>query len=1223
MEASCGPRDFFIEASLDSRHLSLIMRLIVAAVFLGIWAGLKAAEPSPYHLELEKSKPIAWWRFEKVTPAKNVGSTDGPTAPTYPLFAKKNPALQLSSGGYLVVPDLGENSIYDFTNGDEITMEAMVNPAALHTQAVILSKGRTHNKGFSTTNQNWAFRLKAVGSRAGINFLFHSRASEGKKGDWHRWTSTSGFGVDTGWHHVAISYRFGDPESIRGFIDGKEVKGKWDKGGHTKVPPVMDNDELWIGSALQGLRNSSFVGSLDEIALHRRIVPPGELKTRYQYVEPPLILPEATPGVLELTLHAPMSDHNSFPNEPKPAVARWQQSALGFVRVPRKFDDWGVREDWGTAAMVRGVAEIELPAGEYQFLARSRGIARLFVDQKEILSISRPKRGGGAHNKVQPIPEVPRPGMRPPAMDDVEKIVSFSSPGGKHTVVFDVMLGGPRLRLEFGEAAVALARKGEMFRLAGPKLGPELTDAGWEAFAARTAAKLDALDRRARRSADQQSDYWNERHQIAANHLVSNPGNEQSIDSLVSARISRVSQTAGDPDSFFNREVRPIFSDHCYRCHGEKEKGGLNLQNQDNILRGGESELPAVVPQQPHQSFLLEVVSADAGDLKMPPKGDGLTEKEIAVLKKWITQGGKLDPAPVRIAAIPPLVDDLAFLRRVWIDTVGVAPPLDVVKSFRDDPDPGKRRAMIQKVLSDDRWADNWVGYWQDVLAENPNLLKPNLNNTGPFRYWILESFRDNKPMDRFATELITMRGSTWGGGPAGFSVASQNDVPMAAKAHILGTAFLGVDMKCARCHDAPYHETTQQDLFAVAAMLKRSDIKVPQTSSVPATFFEHVENGGRESLIQVSLEIGATVKPNWPFHEFSKEIPDRIIRDKTDSRERIAAEITFTRRFAEVMTNRIWKRFMGAGLVEKVDDWEGKKPSDPDLLAYLTDRFIANGYDVKSLASLILSSQTYQRAALDAPENLEESDRYFEGPYRRRMSAEQVVDNAWHVAGKTMDLGQLTMDMEGRLAPDYFLHFGRPKRAWEFTTLANERDRPSLAMPKIQAVVDVLLAFGWRNSRQDPTSQRIEDPNPLQPGVLANGVMGGWLTRLTDDSETTRLCIEAKTVEQLVEDLFLRYLTRLPTEQEKAQFNDLLSDGFADRVIPAQEAGPPPEKKRFPYVSWSNHLDGEANSIKQEEEEFARQGDPPTRFLRPAWRESVEDAVWALLNAPEMIMIP
>ena len=71
-----------------------------------------------------------------------------------------------------------------------------------------------------------------------------------------------------------------------------------------------------------------------------------------------------------------------------------------------------------------------------------------------------------------------------------------------------------------------------------------------------------------------------------------------------------------------------------------------------------------------------------------------------------------------------------------------------------------------------------------------PNLLKPNLNNTGPFRYWILESLRDNKPLDRFATELITMRGSTWGGGAAGFSVASQNDVPMAAKAHIIGTAF-------------------------------------------------------------------------------------------------------------------------------------------------------------------------------------------------------------------------------------------------------------------------------------------------------------------------------------------------------------------------------------------------------------------------------------------------
>jgi hypothetical protein len=96
------------------------------------------------------------------------------------------------------------------------------------------------------------------------------------------------------------------------------------------------------------------------------------------------------------------------------------------------------------------------------------------------------------------------------------------------------------------------------------------------------------------------------------------------------------------------------------------------------------------------------------------------------------------------------------------------------------------------------------MGYWQDVLAENPNILNPTLNNTGPFRWWLYESLRDNKPMDFFVTELLRMKGSERLGGPAGFATASQNDVPMAAKGTIIGAAFLGVEMKCARCHDAP-----------------------------------------------------------------------------------------------------------------------------------------------------------------------------------------------------------------------------------------------------------------------------------------------------------------------------------------------------------------------------------------------------------------------------------
>ena len=1198
------------------------------ALLLGFVSGMAthvcAEEGSEFEKQIAATNPVAYWAFgDSAGLGDGAKPAPGPRGPQHTGFSAGNMGVALKGGSHVVVPDEGIESRFDFDHGDSFSVEAMVNPIELKGYSAILTKGRTSNPGFPSDNQNWAVRLTSVGGQAGVNFLFRSRAGDHGSADWHRWTSKEGFVVGSGWHHVALTYTFGKPESIRAYIDGNEVKGQWDMGGATTAPPVVDDDEVWLGSTMGGHPANSFHGTLDDVALYRTVVPGKIFKSRFKYIPPPLVLPDPHPGVLQVNMHGPLGSDQSFPNDPGEPLASWQQSEFGFLRLPRKYNDWGIREDWGTAVMVRATTEIELEPGDYELLVRSRAATRLFIDREQVISLPKQNRGGGAHNKVKPIPEVVYSGMRPAAMDDVEKIISFSTAGGRHSIVMDVMVGGPRLRLDFGEPCLAISSGTNMFNLLTPgqQIGSPLTDEGWLGFVDRLGKQLDAMDVGHRRQSDQQQAYWNERHRYAAQRLAAEAG-DTSIDQLVNQRIVMAKQRSGDPKSFFNEQVRPIFAEHCYRCHGEKERGELNLQSQKNLFAGGESGDPTVTPGKPEQSYLMKLVTSDSGD-RMPPQGVGLNDDQVRVLREWITKGGDLDSAPVEIAETLPVVDDLTFLRRAWLDLVGVSPPVTTVRQFLADHSDNKRSKMIDQLLIDERWADNWVGYWQDVLAENPNLLKPMLNNTGPFRYWVLESLRDNKPMDRFATELITMRGSVWGGGAGGFSVATLNDVPMAAKAHIIGTAFLGIDMKCARCHDAPYHETTQETLFQLAAMLKREPIKVPASSSVPAAFFEHVNAGGREPLIDVTLDIGAMVNPAWPFEAVSDEDLSRLVANEKDSRALFAANVTFSKRFAEVIVNRLWKRLIGAGLMEPVDDWEGHLPADPVLLTYLAGEFIRGGYDLRLLTGQIMKSNLYQRAAQDAPVNLVESNRFFEGPYRRRLMAEQIVDNAWHAAGREMDLGYLTMDIEGRLAPDYFMNFGQPKHAWEFTTMANERDRPSLAMPKIQAVVDALLAFGWRNSRQEPTSHRIEEPNPLQPGVLANGVMGSWLSQLTDDSELTRVCVEAESVDELVDTLFLRFLTRFPTKDERQRFVQLLDSGFADRVVPDNDLSPVIKKERMPYVSWSNHLDGAANSIKQKQEEIARRGEPPTRYLRVTWRERAEDAVWALLNAPEMIIVP
>ncbi len=579
----------------------------------------------------------------------------------------------------------------------------------------------------------------------------------------------------------------------------------------------------------------------------------------------------------------------------------------------------------------------------------------------------------------------------------------------------------------------------------------------------------------------------------------------------------------------------------------------------------------------------------------------------------------KLASAKVQPA---PLTDDATFLRRLAFDTVGVPPTPEQLRAFLADQSPNKRAAAIDRFLALPGWADNWVGYWQDVLAENPGILKPTLNNTGPFRWWIHESFADNKPLDRFATELIAMDGSVYHGGPAGFGLATQNDVPMADRAQIVSSAFLAMNLACARCHDAPYHDFKQKELFSMAAMLKRDAQDVPKSSSIPDN--ANIKVGKR---IQVTLKPGEKVAPEWMFASHGAAGSADFTRKADDTREQLAAYITSpaSDRFAQVIVNRAWKRWLGVGFIEPVDDWENKTASHPELLAWLAREFMANGYDLKHLARLVFNSQAYQRVAgLHTPASDEPADRLFASPARRRLAAEQIVDSLFAVTGKPMTSELLTLDNDAKSAAKDFLNLGYASRAWQFTGLSNDRDRPALSMPKTQAIIDVLQMFGWRETRQGPLSTRDHSPNVLQPAVLANGDMGnGRIARLTDDCAVTDLCVENQPLPALVDAVFARVLSRPPTAAERTKFVAYLEAGFKERVV---DCGPRKSRKDFDHaqlLSWTNHLNAKASEIKYAVEEKARLGDEPTPRLKRDWRERMEDVLWAMVNSPEFVFVP
>jgi len=1107
--------------------------------------------------------PAAWWRFEETKARKtaNWGDRDrwgtkldgtlvgrakpgqpGPRHERYPLFWERNSAIRIDSGsGYVRVQDPGKNSPLDFTAGDAITLEAWVNPVSARSGgfAYVVGKGRTHRDGFPRDNQNYALRLKGAGGQAQITFLFRdSRNRAGKSEDYHRWTSDASFPLDSGWHHVAVTYSFGKKDSLRGYIDGQPVRGKWDMGGKTDRGPVVDDDELWIGSAMGGNPGSTFRGGIDEVAIYRKPLSPERIRLRYKAIKPkPYVtkLPLPEDGVLvEIIekipgLFSPPVNHRgqTWDFIPQKPTLRYVEPVFGFNRLPQKYSERGLRVQWSNPFLVRMTGLVKLPKGELQLLIRSRSAARLFIDGRRIVTNPFHNVGGGGHSPIKDTRKIKEPHIRTLQPGDTESLATFTGDGKTHRVTFEIIIGGNNKRAEPGETAATFrpAKSTQPFVVMSPKRPVTLTLESWlDHLEARRDALIELNAKNRRKKSANVAAEWKQRHERVRRWLKSQPA-------VKVPDVSKSVKTNNAIDRFIAAE----------------------------LIKAGEK------------------------------------------------------PAE--------LTNDYEFLRRVTLDVIGTVPTPKQIAEFFNDTSPNRRARYIDRLLQHPGWADHWVSYWQDVLAENPNILKPTLNNTGPFRFWIYESLLDNKPMDRFATELLTMRGDKYVGAPAGFEMAAQNDVPMAAKAHVVGQAFLAVQMKCARCHDAPFHDLKQKDLFSLAAMLKRGPQPVPKSSSVPLS-----KEALDDLIVQVTLQPGSKVKPQWPFPEIApRKLPPEFAADSPDTRRQLAAYITAPQntRFAKVIVNRIWARYLGRGIVEPVDDWETAEPSHPELLDWLAREFLHSGYDQKHVARLILNSRTYQRKAVSRNFNSPNTRYLFAAPLRRRMTAEQIVDSLFTAAGKRLNAGLLNMDVDGARPYKQFINLGRPRRAWEFASLSNERDRPSLAMPYAQDFVSLLKVFGWRAARQNPQTKRDHDPTVLQAAILANGIVGRRITRLSDDSALTELAVQKQPVEQLVRKVFLRMLTRPPTTEESQMFSQLLADGYDERVIPVDPAKVKRRFKRPTGVSWSNHLRPEANVLKMKMEKLVQQGDPPSVRLKKDWRQSMEDMIWALMNSPEFVFSP
>ena len=463
----------------------------------------------------------------------------------------------------------------------------------------------------------------------------------------------------------------------------------------------------------------------------------------------------------------------------------------------------------------------------------------------------------------------------------------------------------------------------------------------------------------------------------------------------------------------FSHDVVPILRTHCMKCHGGQEaKGGFSINTRRTFLDGD-----MAVPGKPTESHFLDLIASNEPDSQMPPpKEKRVLKKDIETLKRWVTAGMPWQdgftfakdvyepPLEPRRPKLPPIIDgrsnpidrivdnywkqkkltrpqplsDAAFARRIYLDVIGLLPSEKELDEFLLDTSEDKRANLIDKLLNDRvRYAEHWLTFWNDLLRNDYGGTGFITGGRRQISKWLYQALVDNKPYNKMAKELIApptdesrgfIDGIRWRGEvSAGQTVEIQF-------AQSVGQSFLGINIKCASCHDSFIDRWTLKDSYGLAAIYSERTLEIHRCDK----------------------PTGEKASPAWLFPTIGQ------IDAKAERAARLAQLAQFMTspkngRFTRTIVNRIWFQLMGRGIVHPVDAMQ-TRPWNEDLLDYLAIHLQDNNYDLKQTIRLIVSSHVYQS---QAEAMAGESDEYvFRGPRVKRMTAEQFVDNIWKLTG-------------------------------------------------------------------------------------------------------------------------------------------------------------------------------------------------------------------------------
>jgi hypothetical protein len=370
------------------------------------------------------------------------------------------------------------------------------------------------------------------------------------------------------------------------------------------------------------------------------------------------------------------------------------------------------------------------------------------------------------------------------------------------------------------------------------------------------------------------------------------------------------------------------------------------------------------------------------------------------------------------------LAGDEEFLRRVYLDLIGVQPKPEEVRAFLADKSAGKREKAIDALFGRPEFVDHWSLKWGDLLQNSRN--SASQQSVFLFREFIRGAVASNMPLDEFARKILTARGGA-PDDPASVYFAISKDTNDTIER--VTQVFCGVRMLCARCHTHPLENWTQADYYGLASFFS-------QVSTRPDTRFPNVPNA---KLLQLNLAAGNAVHPRT-----GQPQPPRFLGGEepklpagVDRREAYAKWLTSpdNRFFARGLVNRYWSYFFHRGIVEPVDDVRSTNPPiNPALLDALTKDFVEHRFDARQLMRRIVTSATYQRSSVPTASNRHD-EQNFSHAIPRRVPAEALLDSLVQATGVPENIGGAPAGFRAAQLPDAnvtsdFLHlFGKPQR--------------------------------------------------------------------------------------------------------------------------------------------------------------------------------------------------